>query len=504
MQNADLHGGENPAKSIARLSAIVNAAVDGIITIDARGCIEAVNPAARAMFGYSRDELIGHDVSVLMPSPDREQHGRYIQSYLSGGPRRIIGVGREVIGRRKDGSEFPLHLSVGEARIGGERLFTGILRDLTSVKKLEREFLQAQKMEAVGRLTSGIAHDFNNLLMGIIGCSDMALEHLKQGPSLEAREHVETLREAARRGSAIVAKLLAFSRKSPDESIVLDLNTLVDDTQRMLTGLLGADVELRVTTAPTPAWVRAHSGQLEQVLMNLIVNARHAMPNGGQLHLTVTVEDDVITLAVRDTGCGMSREVQAKVFEPFFTTRGEAEGTGLGLSTAYAIIHGCGGTIELESELGVGTRFIIRLPLAPTPPSVPAGAEPRAVEHPRSNTILVVEDDDLVRMTIRHYLSKNGFKVIEARSGADAGRHLERASEPSPALLLTDMVLPDTSGDALAREIQSRCPEINIVYMSAHDRQYLIENGRIAADALTLEKPFSEPQLLATIEDALS
>ncbi len=491
----------NPATA-ARLSAIVHAAVDGIITIDSRGRVDSVNPAALRMFGYSEAEIIGHDVSLLMPSPDRERHARYVSNYLDGGPKRIIGIGREVTGRRKDGSEFPLHLSVGEARVGDEVLFTGILRDLTAVKKLEREFLQAQKMEAIGRLTSGIAHDFNNLLMGIIGCSDMALEHLRKPGRSPAREHVEALREAARRGSSIVAKLLAFSRKSPDKTIVLDLNELVDDTQRMLSGLLGADIRLTVSRADAPAWVRAHSGQLEQVLMNLIVNARHAMPDGGALDIGVQRAGGRVSLTVRDTGCGMTPEVQAKVFEPFFTTRGETEGTGLGLSTAYAIIVGCGGSIELESEPGVGTTFVVDLPRAPAPERVdsPEARQPKPI--PRNRRILVVEDDDLVRMTIRHYLTKNDFQVLEARNGAEAQQHME--SEDALALLLTDMVLPDASGDTLARQFRANSPGTSVVYMSAHDRQHLIETGRVAADALTLEKPFSEPQLLEVIENALT
>ncbi len=496
---------EPHSATAARLSAIVHAAVDGIITIDARGRVDSVNPAALKMFGYSEDELVGHDVSILMPSPDREQHSRYVNSYLNGGPRRIIGIGREVTGRRKDGSEFPLHLSVGEARVGDEVLFTGILRDLTSVKKLEREFLQAQKMEAVGRLTSGIAHDFNNLLMGIIGCSDMALEHIRQTPS-PAREHVEALREAARKGSAIVAKLLAFSRKSPEETIVLDLNTLVDDTQRMLSGLLGADIRMIVKKASGPAWVRAHSGQLEQVLMNLIVNARHAMPDGGKLEIGVKLAGGTVVLTIRDDGCGMAPEVQAKAFEPFFTTRGETEGTGLGLSTVYAIIIGCNGSILLDSELGVGTTFTIEFPLAPEPARIESPQEQKLKTAPRNRTILVVEDDDLVRMTIRHYLVKNDYQVYEARNGAEARQHMNGAlaSDEALALLLTDMVLPDASGDALARQIRASSPRTSVVYMSAHDRQHLIETGRVAADALTLEKPFSEPQLLSIIKDALT
>jgi PAS domain S-box-containing protein len=493
-------------KSAARLNAIVRSAVDGIISIDVRGVVETFNPAAESMFGYAAQEIIGRNISLLMAGHDRAHHDDYLRAYLSGGPKRVIGIGREIVGRRKDGTEFPLHLSIGEAKIDQERIFTGILRDLSEARRLEHEFLQAQKMEAVGRLASGIAHDFNNLLMGIIGCADIALERVGTANHAgeTAYEPITALRQAAKRGSAIVAELLAFSRKSASVTVVIDVNIVVTDIGHMVASLLGADIAFHVILPKSPAWIRADAGQFEQVLMNLLVNARHAMPEGGELTLEVERSPRHVTVRVRDTGCGMDTTTQAKVFEPFFTTKPRGDGTGLGLSTAYAIIQRFEGTIELESTPGAGTCFTMQFPSAPAPKTTTRAVSDTAqtaAERP-TQTILVVEDDALVRLSVRHYLTKNGYSVLEADSSESALTHAH--ADPPPTLLLTDIVLPDLSGDALAGRLGALLPELRVVFMSAHDRRYLTDNKRISADALTLQKPFSEQQLVNTLAKALA
>ncbi|MCA9695700.1 MAG: response regulator, partial [Myxococcales bacterium] len=403
-------------------------------------------------------------------------------------------------GRRRDGSTFPMHLSVGEARFPGGRLFTGIVRDLSRVKQLEREFLQAQKMEAVGRLASGIAHDFNNLLMGIAGCADIALDRLPE--EHDAHEPIDEVRRAARRGGAIVRKLLEFSRVQQGEPVVSDLAAVVAELEPMLIMLLGEDVGLLVTTGSRPTFVRSDPGWLEQILMNLVVNARHAMPDGGSLEIVVDVADNDSTalLVVRDSGCGMDEATQARAFEPFFTTRGDGEGTGLGLSTVYALVRRCGGTITLESQVGVGTRFTIRLPLVDKPAESPASGP-----HPQADgqgvTVLVVEDEKLIRLTMRHYLVKHGFRVLDAADGEEALRIAREAGERI-AVLVTDMTLPGISGATLAMKLARE--DLALVYTSAYHPEELVNAGKLMATDVAINKPFSERDLLAAIQQARS
>lgn len=482
-------------KREARLRAIVDSAVDGIITIDERGQVETMNPAAERMFGYAAEEVVGSSVAMLMTEPDASRHDGYIQSYRGGGQAKIIGIGRDVTGLRKDGTTFPLHLSVGEARFPGGRLFTGILRDLTRVKQLEREFLQAQKMEAVGRLASGIAHDFNNLLMGISGCADMALEHLP--PDHAACSYIDDLRRASRRGGALVRRLLSFSRRPPEETQACDLVDLVFELGPMLERLIGENITLTRELPQQPVWVRCGAGQVEQVLLNLVVNARHAMSDGGRLDLEVNVDDPMAVLVVRDTGCGMDEETRSHAFEPFFTTRGEGEGTGLGLSTVYGIVDRVGGSIAVESEIGKGSCFRIRFPTCPAPSGSPAESRPK----PRQTaaTVLIVEDDTLVRMTLRHYLEKHGFTVSEAADGETALDLLQQPGCPV-TVLVTDMILPGMTGAELASKSAEN--QLATVYMSAHDPEYLRAEGKIQDGDITINKPFSEGELLQAIERA--
>ncbi|MCA9689704.1 MAG: PAS domain S-box protein [Myxococcales bacterium] len=489
------------AKGVARLQAIVDSAVDAIVTIDERGRIETFNPAAERLFGYRAEELVGHNVTRLMTTPDRDHHDEYLRAYLSGQPPRIIGKGREVVGQRKDGTTFPLHLSVGEARFPGGRLFTGILRDLSEVKQLEREFLQSQKMEAVGRLTSGIAHDFNNLLMGIIGCADMALAELE--PDTSTRKNIEDLRGAAQRGAAIVRNLLKFGRRSIEQAVVVDLCALLGDLKPMLTRLLGEDVELEVSIPSAPALVRWDTGQLEQVVMNLVVNARHAMPDGGRL--TISVRDDAgwLLLQVTDTGCGMDEATLARIFEPFFTTR-TGDGTGLGLSTARGLIERAGGSITVESAPGQGTTFSIRLPRAKAPeapkPRRPPTTTAAAVTT-QAARVLVVEDEKLVRLTVRHYLEKAGYQVLEA---GDGERAMMTANQEAFDVLLTDMTLPGISGQELASALTARLPTLPVIFMTAHEPEDLRASGRLPEQSVALKKPFDESELVEAIRFGLS
>src|SRR5688572_16721182 len=365
----------------ARLETILNTAAGGILTIDEHGMVESMNPAAERMFAYPAAEVVGRNVNLLMPPPYRDEHDGYLANYLKTGNKKIIGIGREVLGRRKDGTTFPMHLAVSEVPIAGQRLFTGFISDLSEQKRLEHEFLQAQKLEAVGSLAGGIAHDFNNILMGILACSRMA------GAELEPRSQVRTLFDeigsAASRGIALTRRLLAFSRRQPVQLRSTSINGVVRENETMLRQLLGEDVALRIELAAAGATVHADEGLIEQILINLLVNARDAMPSGGEIVVTTGETVEQVALEVRDTGCGMPPEVRARIFEPFFSTKGE-KGTGLGLSTVKRIVVQLGGDIAVDSAVGRGTTFRLTFrraqlatkevqPVASRPPAAAGG-----------------------------------------------------------------------------------------------------------------------------------
>lgn len=496
----------------ARLAAFLETAVDGIVTIDEAGSIETFNPAAERMFGYDASEVLGRNVKVLMPPPYHDEHDGYLRRFAQSGERHIIGVGREVLGLRKDGSVFPLNLSVAEMRIDGQRKFSGLLHDLTDRKQLEGRYLQAQKMEAVGRLASGIAHDFNNLLMGIQGCCRVAASEL--GPGTQALAQVQEILDAAGRGTALTRQLLAFSRNRDLEPRPIQVNEALASARVMLRHLLGEDVQLEIEFASEGGPILADEGQIEQILMNLAVNSRDAMPSGGRLRIRALELDGAsqppprihapapgrwVLIEVEDTGIGMDPATLARAFEPFFTTKPEGKGTGLGLATTYGIVRQLEGHIELESAPGAGTRVRIFLPrrdaaagAAPVPAvqAVPAGA---------SLSVLLVEDDRLVRGGVRHLLKSQGHRVLDA-AGADEALALCQPGVHVD-LLLTDIVMPDKSGPTLAKEFRRRFPGAKVLFMSAFSGELLVEQGRLAAGEPTIEKPFSEEQLERAIRD---
>jgi signal transduction histidine kinase len=429
-----------------------------------------------------------------MPEPYHGEHDGYIANYLRTGVAKVIGIGREVVGRRKDGSTFPLELTVTEFRFDGERRFTGVVRDITARRRLEAQFQQAQKMEAVGRLAGGIAHDFNNLLTIINGYGDLMLDTLPAGDAL--REFVVSIREAGDRAARLTLQLLAFSRKAVVEPKVLDLNELVAESAKLLRRLIGEDIALSVTPAPTPVRVLADPGQLEQVVLNLAVNARDAMPTGGRL----TFETDIAEigagdapgrygrLRVTDTGTGMTEEVRARIFEPFFTTKGVGKGTGLGLAVVHGVIQQCGGHIDVESTVGTGTTFTLLFPVA-AGEAAAMTADVVRLGTRGTETILLCEDEDAVRTIARIALTTQGFTVLEAEGGADAIRLATDSPDPID-LLVTDVVMPDIGGRQLAEAIRRHRPHIRVLYMSGYTDDAVIHHGIEMTDAF-IQKPFT-------------
>jgi PAS domain S-box-containing protein len=499
----------------SELQSVLDIAIEGVITIDRTGRIIGMNSASERMFGYEPGELTGRNVRVLMPPPYRDEHDGYLSRYLSTGQRRIIGIGREVVGLRKDGSTFPLDLAVGEWSDGATR-FTASLRDLTEHRNMEQEVRQAQKLEAIGRLAGGIAHDFNNLLMGIVSCCRIAEQSSDAG---EVQAQVREIRAASERGAGLTRQLLTFSRRSElvPEPVLVD--EVVERLETMLGRLLGEHVELRVELRAGHARVLIDPSQVEQVLMNLAINSRDAMQQRGHLTVRTAVvtcqEAGVgglggvgigryVALEVADDGSGMTEEVKARAFDPFYTTKPPTEGTGLGLSTVYGVARQVGGHVHLVSTLGRGTTITLHLPVTevePAPRLSGQSPEQRARDGGRI-TVLVVEDDRLVRAGVRHILAGMGHTVLLASDGAQA----LRVCEEHPGridLLLTDILMPGMTGGELAREVAARLPGVRTLFMSALPNDVLVEQGRIAEGQPSLQKPFSDEELAAGVRAVL-
>ncbi|MBM3980081.1 MAG: response regulator [Planctomycetes bacterium] len=471
------------------------------------------NAAFYRMFGYGPDEVPNLTVTDILFARERADvlnvFGRVARGELSGyeGDRRY---------RRKDGSELFARVSVVgiRARSGATVALAAVVVDLTAWRKLEGQFREAQKLEAVGRLAGGIAHDFNNLLTAINGYGDLLLGAL--GPGSPHRDAVAAIRDAGTRAAGLTGQLLAFSRKAIVEPKVLDLNAVIEHTARLLRRLVGEDVVLTTVLAPNLRRVRADPTQLDQIVLNLAVNARDAMSTGGRL--TIGTRNRVLTAAdagaypdlapgpyvefvVSDSGTGMTDEVKARLFEPFFTTKEQGKGTGLGLAMVYGAVKTHGGHIGVESAPGAGSVFTILLPATTDPEYTPRSntilLDPRGTE-----TVLVVEDDDTVRGLTRLALEGRGYAVLEAAHPAAA---LERAERhPGPIhLLVTDVVMPGTGGRELARALCAARPGLKVLYVSGYTDDAVVRHGIVTATDAFLQKPFSPLALVRKVRAVL-
>ena len=509
-------------KSEERYREIVENANDIIYTHDLAGRFLSLNKAGERITGYSREEALNMNIADVVAPECLEEARQMLLKKTRG--ESLTNYNLVIIA--KNGQRVVLEINSRPVfEKGGVACIQGIARDVTERKRTEEalrwteeQLRQSQKLEAIGRLAGGIAHDFNNLLTIITGYSDLVLRRLnKKDPH---REKIEEVKKAAQRAATLTHQLLAFSRKQVLQPKVLDLNSVTLDLSNMLERLLGDDVELVLNLKPDTLRVYADPGQMEQVLMNLVVNSRDAMPHGGEIIIRtenvkldetytktrdVVKPGDYVMLAVSDTGIGMDPETEAHIFEPFFTTKERGKGTGLGLSTVYGIIKQSGGYIWVYSEVGIGTTFKIYLPQTREEAEAPKAADKTFETSRGTETVLIAEDEAIVRTLTRSFLEEQGYKVLEAADGEEAIRVCREygGSGQQIHLLITDVVMPKMSVRELTEQIAASCPEISVLYMSGYTDDAIVHHGILDPETNFLEKPFTADELLLKVREIL-
>jgi len=477
---------------------------DAVFSLGLDGEFLSANRMCGVIAGYEPAELIGKSFAPLILDEHFELVQQRFRAAVAGTPQSYQAA---IV--NKDGHRVDLDVANIPILIGGKVVgIFGVAKDVTARNALEAQLRQSQKMETVGQLAGGVAHDFNNILAAISGFAELLRDDLE--PDDPRRADTEEIIKGTRRGSELTRQLLAFSRKQVLQPVTVDLNLVVEETAAMLRPLLGATLHLVTLHAPLPAPVFADRTQLEQVLVNLALNARDAMPDGGTLTIEVGVRPALhgtmsspamVVLEVTDTGLGMTPEVAARIFEPFFTTKPLGQGTGLGLATVHGIVQQSGGTVRVRTAPGAGTTFTVSLPLA-DPVSVAPNAVGAAVAQQAVGTVLLVEDEEAVRTIAQRILQRAGYRVLVARHGADALRMLAESPE-TVDVLLSDVAMPEMGGVELARLAAERSPGIRIVLMSGYANADVGTIGNGGVVHRFLAKPFTVPALLETLREVV-
>jgi PAS domain S-box-containing protein len=549
-----------------RLRALLDTAADGIISIDDRGIIQTVNAAAERIFGYGADEIIGRNVAVLMPDPYLRDHDSYLRNYLRTAVRKIIGIGREVQGRRKDGTVFPMELAVSETRVDDYRAFTGIVRDITERKRteallerakdellraneqlekrvqertsdlaqanaallrnmeeqkqLEEQLRQAQKMESIGTLAGGIAHDFNNTLNIIRAYA--TLVSARAAADAQVVEGMKIINEEVDRGAAVVRQLLTLARKTETRLARTDASQVIVTIAELIKQTFPKTIDVRLQLDRRLPPILADSNQINQAIINICVNARDAMPGGGELTLaTEAIDRDAmqrryaeagagsyVCLTIADSGVGMDENVRARIFEPFFTTKRFGEGTGLGLAMVYGIMRNHQGHIEVESEPGRGTTFRLYLPALQADDPLELVEEPEEkATSPEADkakaTVLVVEDEPPMVRLLKSILTREGYRVLAAMDGAEA-IDLYRRHQDDIDVVLMDLGLPKVTGSEVIRVIKEQNPSAKIIVTTGYLEPELKSALFEAEIKDYIEKPYSVDEILEKLEAGLS
>jgi PAS domain S-box-containing protein len=499
---------ESFRQSDSQFRALFENGLDGVLIADDLGVYVDANPAACDLLGVSYNEIIGCTINAFTEQDDPVEASHMLEQFLKDGVMR-----GELRLRRPDGNVVEVDFSATANFLPGRHL--ALLRDVTERRKLEEQLRLSQKLESVGMLAGGIAHDFNNLLTVITGYSELTLRRLDKADPLA--ENIEEIKNAAVRATTLTRQLLAFSRKQVLQPKVLDLNSVIANIEKMLGRLVGEDMELRTSPGAGLGQVKADPGQVEQVILNLVVNARDAMPKGGKITIeTANIYLDeayarghiavqpgwYVMLAVTDTGHGMDAETQQHIFEPFFTMKEQGKGTGLGLSTVYGIVKQSGGNLWVHSETGVGTTFKIYLPLVDEQVTEPDVISARPKNSASTETILLVEDEEMVRNLARVVLKMHGYKVLEAANGGEALLICQRHEGPIH-LLLTDVVMPLMSGKELAEKLFRMRPDMPVLYMSGYPDQSIMHHGILDGDIALIGKPFTPDALVLKVAEVL-
>ncbi|MCC7069967.1 MAG: PAS domain S-box protein [Deltaproteobacteria bacterium] len=495
-----------------RLAAVIEQATEMVMVTDRFGAIQYVNPAFESVTGYARGEVQGKNPRILRSGAQSPEQYRSLWAAISSGK---TWRGR-LVNRKKDGSYYTEDAIIAPVR-DGAGLVTGyfaLKRDITRDLSLEAQLQQAQKMEGIGRLAGGVAHDFNNLLSVILGSARFALDALHEADPV--RGDLLEIERAGERAAVLTRQLLAFSRRQALKAEPLDVNRVIGEMRKMLDRILGEDVALHEELAHTLGAVKADPGQIEQVIMNLVVNARDAMPHGGSLTIrTDDVEVDAgfaaahggldagpqVRISVTDTGIGMDEITQSRIFEPFFTTKEAGKGTGLGLSTVYGIVAQSGGRIHVASEVARGTTFNIYLPRIDATPVAPRSAQPPPKDH-GSETILVVEDEDAVRRIVRRVLEKAGYRVLAAANGGEGLLLCEQHDGPID-LAISDVVMPIMSGPDFIERARRVRPGLRVLFMSGYTDDSMVRHGLLEGELDLVGKPLSQDELLQRVRAAL-
>jgi two-component system cell cycle sensor histidine kinase/response regulator CckA len=500
-----LHAEAAVRASEERFRALVENSSDALLLLDAEGRVTYVTPSSARHLGWTREQMIGRSIFEFVHPDDREQVGVRMADALEHPLRPIT---QEIRFQHADG-DWRIMEGIGVNRVNDPSVGAIVVnaRDVTDRRKLEDQLRQSQKMEAVGQLAGGVAHDFNNLLTAILGYCSLMLDEVPQEDPL--RQDLMEIQAAGERAAALTRQLLAFSRRQMLQPQVVDINTLITQLEKLLRRLISEDVELVTALGADLHSVRVDPASIEQILVNLAVNARDAMPFGGRMTIeTANVEIDgaytlthvsmvpgpYVMLAVGDTGRGMDAATRARVFEPFFTTKEQGRGSGLGLATVYGIVKQSGGFIWVYSELGHGTVFKVYLPPAKTRAvSRPTDVRPHDTAH-GWETVLLVEDEDAVRALAREVLRRHGYIVLEARHGVDALRVAERHPD-TIHLMVTDVVMPHMSGREVAERLNTVRPTMKVLFMSGYTDHALM-NRDLAPGSAFLQKPFT-PEVFA-------